>query len=180
MKAAVMEVIRAPLKVYSNWPDPECGPSDAVIRVEANGICRSDYHIWRGGWEWLGFVPQPATVVGVVPKGFRGLYSFTEMDGYLPLSMMATSAQWTDRSQRWLTVLGRLRAGVSLSQAQSSINVISERLAKQCPVTDKSITVRVLPERLARLRSRSYLECDHGSAPDRLRPAAYKGILPRD
>ena len=64
MKAAVMEQIGKPLVVHNNWPDPECGSFDAVIRVEANGICRSDYHIWQGGWEWLGLVPQPPTVLG--------------------------------------------------------------------------------------------------------------------
>lgn len=64
MKAAVMEQIGKPLVVHNDWPDPECGPSDAVLRVEANGICRSDYHIWQGGWEWLGLVPQPPTVLG--------------------------------------------------------------------------------------------------------------------
>ncbi|HVN80580.1 MAG TPA: ABC transporter permease, partial [Terriglobia bacterium] len=93
---------------------------------------------------------KPVTIVGVAPKGFRGIYSFTEMDGYLPLGMTAANTQWADRNQRWLTVLGRLKTGLSLSQAQSSINVISERLAKQFPATDKGITVRVLPERLAR------------------------------
>jgi D-arabinose 1-dehydrogenase-like Zn-dependent alcohol dehydrogenase len=85
MKAAVMEVIGAPLKVHNNWPDPECGPSDAVIRVEANGICRSDYHIWRGGWEWLGLVPQPPTVLGheycgVVEEAGRDVTRFRKGD----------------------------------------------------------------------------------------------------
>ena len=50
MKAAVMEEIGAPLKVHHDWADPECGPADAILRVEANGVCRSDYYLWQGGW----------------------------------------------------------------------------------------------------------------------------------
>lgn len=45
MKAAVIEELRKPMVVHTNWPDPQPGPQDAIIRVEANGICRSDWHI---------------------------------------------------------------------------------------------------------------------------------------
>jgi len=64
MKAAVMEEIGAPLRVHSDWKEPECGPNDAVVRVEANGICRSDYHLWQGGWPWIGLVLTPPVVLG--------------------------------------------------------------------------------------------------------------------
>lgn len=64
MKAAVLQEFGKPLAVTSSWKDPECGPADAVLRVEANGICRSDWHMWQGGWEWVGFVPPLPTVLG--------------------------------------------------------------------------------------------------------------------
>lgn len=64
MKAAVMEAFGAPLKIVSDWPDPECGPRDAVLELEACGICRSDYTIWNGGLEWMGIVPQLPCVMG--------------------------------------------------------------------------------------------------------------------
>jgi len=38
MKAAVMEAFGAPLKIDPAWPDPECGPRDAVLELEACGI----------------------------------------------------------------------------------------------------------------------------------------------
>ncbi len=53
MRAAVMEAVRAPL-VVREVPDPECPSHGAVIRVEANGVCRSDWHGWTGDWDWLG------------------------------------------------------------------------------------------------------------------------------
>lgn len=49
MKAAVLEAFRAPL-VVREVPDPAPAPDGAVIRVEANGICRSDWHAWAGHW----------------------------------------------------------------------------------------------------------------------------------
>jgi D-arabinose 1-dehydrogenase-like Zn-dependent alcohol dehydrogenase len=30
----------------------------------ANGICRSDWHLWQGGWDWVGFVPELPAVLG--------------------------------------------------------------------------------------------------------------------
>ncbi len=64
MKAAVMEQFGEPLKVYDDWSDPDCGPRDAIIKVEACGICRSDYTLWNGGMGWMGIVPQLPAVLG--------------------------------------------------------------------------------------------------------------------
>ena len=64
MKAAVTEQFGEPLKIHGDWADPECGPRDAVIKVEACGICRSDYTLWNGGMEWLGIVPPLPAVFG--------------------------------------------------------------------------------------------------------------------
>lgn len=64
MKAAVIEKFGEPLVVHSDWAEPECGPRDAVIRVEACGICRSDHTIWQGGLPWMGIVPDLPIVPG--------------------------------------------------------------------------------------------------------------------
>jgi alcohol dehydrogenase len=64
MKAAVVEEIAKPLVVHANWPDPDCSPDDAVVEVQANGICLSDHHIWQGGWPWVGIATQTPIVLG--------------------------------------------------------------------------------------------------------------------
>ena len=64
MKAAVVEELGKPLVVHNDWPDPDCGPTDAVLRVEANGICMTDFHIWHGGWPWVGIVTPLPIVLG--------------------------------------------------------------------------------------------------------------------
>lgn len=62
MKAAVMTAYRQPLE-SREVPDPRPGDDDAVIRVEACGVCRSDWHLWQQDWSWVGVtVPLPAGV----------------------------------------------------------------------------------------------------------------------
>jgi macrolide transport system ATP-binding/permease protein len=99
---------------------------------------------------------QPATIIGVVPRQFLGLYAGAEMDGYMPLNsvtqrgFVSAAVFYGDRTARPLTVLARLKPGVSLKQAQSSIDVITSHFQSQYPATDKGITIQVIPERLAR------------------------------
>lgn len=47
MKAVVYREFNAPLEI-ATVPDPVPGVDDVVIRVQASGICRSDWHGWRG------------------------------------------------------------------------------------------------------------------------------------
>lgn len=98
----------------------------------------------------------PATIIGVVPKSFYGLYSGTEMDGYVQLGNTGRVGEprmqglFTDRTARRLMVHGRLKPGVSLDQAQSVLDVIARDMEREHPVTDKDFVLRVMPERLAR------------------------------
>jgi putative ABC transport system permease protein len=96
---------------------------------------------------------QEATIIGVAPLGFHGTNFALDFDGYLPMNMRPqedAAKFWSDRTSRPLIVMGRLKLGVSLRQAQISMNVVAERLAEQYPATDRGVTVRVIPERLAR------------------------------
>jgi predicted permease len=95
-----------------------------------------------------------AVVIGVAPRGFRGVSSYLDIQAYLPLNMALGDAEgndlWADRNQRVLTVLGRLKSGVSLNQAQSSVNVVAERLSLEYPKSNVGVSVTVVPEKLAR------------------------------
>lgn len=62
MKAVVVEELRQPL-VVREMPAPEPGPRDALVRLEACGVCRSDWHIWQGDLSWVGLkLPLPAVL----------------------------------------------------------------------------------------------------------------------
>ena len=95
---------------------------------------------------------KPAVIIGVTPQEFHGTFFAIEMDAYLPLSAIAVdqSGYWTGRQIRGLTVMGRLKPGVSVRQAQSSVDVVARRMGAQYPETDKEGSIRVIPEQLAR------------------------------
>jgi len=96
----------------------------------------------------------PVTIVGVAPQGFDGINSFVSFQAYLPLSMAAIDGAPRDfmsnRQVRNVFLYGRLRPGVTLKQAQASLDVVGQRLAQQYPDTGKDRSIRIFPE----LRSR--------------------------
>jgi D-arabinose 1-dehydrogenase-like Zn-dependent alcohol dehydrogenase len=63
MRAAVVEALSKPL-VVRTVADPECPPDGAIIRVGANGICRTDWHLWTGDWTWRDLAIEPPFVLG--------------------------------------------------------------------------------------------------------------------
>ncbi|HEY8415403.1 MAG TPA: zinc-dependent alcohol dehydrogenase family protein, partial [Thermaerobacter sp.] len=63
MRAAQIVAFQKPLEV-GEVPDPTPGPADAVVRVEAEGICRSDWHAWMGDWSWVGLSPELPVIPG--------------------------------------------------------------------------------------------------------------------
>ena len=97
---------------------------------------------------------KSATIIGIAPREFHGMFPLFETDVYLPMSAISTEEDahvfWNSRDRRRILAFGRLRAGTSLQQAQSSLDVISARLAQQYPATDKWFTVRAVPEKSAR------------------------------
>ncbi len=93
------------------------------------------------------------TVVGVAPETFRGLYSIIDMQAFLPIGMRTLWSDsedfWTKRDNRQLKIYGVLKPGVSRQQAQTSLDVVMQRMAQQYP-EEKNFTARIYPERFAR------------------------------
>ncbi|HXR37009.1 MAG TPA: zinc-binding dehydrogenase [Candidatus Binataceae bacterium] len=63
MKAMLFERFKAPMPVRE-IPDPACLSNGAIVRVEAEGVCRSDWHVWMGDFAWLGMSPELPSVLG--------------------------------------------------------------------------------------------------------------------
>ncbi len=80
------------------------------------------------------------TIIGVLPKTMQ--YP-PAVELFLPFA--PTPAQLADRSQHNNLVVGRLRDGVTLHQAESEMGVIANRLATAYPATNQGWTVRVEP-----------------------------------
>lgn len=79
-------------------------------------------------------------IIGVMPKTLN--YP-SEADVYLPLA--PTPQQLANRSSHDYLVLGRLRDGVTVQQAQSELRIVAAGLEKQYPGTNLDWTVRVEP-----------------------------------
>ena len=75
---------------------------------------------------------EPYSVVGVMPDGFQ-YPPFTEL--WTPYTVLPEAAH--DRSYRYLRIMGRLKPGVHLQQAQAEMNTIASRLALEYPKTNK-------------------------------------------
>jgi predicted permease len=89
------------------------------------------------------------TIVGVAPADFSGTFAFSESELYLPLNWQSGDG-FDDRRARGLHAIARLRASVTIENAQAAANVVAERLALQYPDSNANLGIRVLPERLAR------------------------------
>jgi len=97
---------------------------------------------------------HPVTIVGVAPEGFFGVSPVLRIQGYLPLGMAPQGGYPADiisnRAVRNLAVLGRLRPRVSLGQAQASLGVVAQRLAREYPETESDLSLQAFPELQAR------------------------------
>lgn len=99
---------------------------------------------------------EPAVIVGVVPEKFHGTLMAVEMDGYLIIEdlgvVMPDVNRWlyNNRKARTTQLFARMKPGVSLEEAQASVDVVMASLEKEFPDSDGGITARVIPEPLAR------------------------------
>ncbi len=78
----------------------------------------------------------PHTVVGVMPE----LNTVDQPELWLPLYLDPAS----DRGNFALSVIGRLKPGVSLDRARAELSTISKRLEQQYPATNKGIGVQIV------------------------------------
>ena len=102
---------------------------------------------------------QPRTIVGVMPPDFvfpyrtmLGPSGFTrafEVDAWLPLAFVqedsrATGVATVSRATRFLAAVGRLKAGVTVEQAQAEMSGIAGHLAEAFPDTNRTVGVNVV------------------------------------
>ena len=83
-------------------------------------------------------------VVGVLSPGFD-LLGTGDTDIYQPIPVEGASA--SEMKDRWLLAVARLKPGIELAQAQSSMDVVARRLEQAYPDTNKDLGMRVMPLR---------------------------------
>jgi predicted permease len=107
----------------------------------AEPVAVISYRLWRERFDAdpavLGTVLQidgvPFTVIGVAPEGLTGRFLSIGVDAWLPLGVPggiyhATPTELADRDDREYGVMGRLREGSTLEQAQAQMNLLGGAL----------------------------------------------------
>jgi predicted permease len=82
-----------------------------------------------------------STVVGVMPPGFAP-FNEGRIDLWMPIN--AASTRYLARMDHWLMPVGRLKAGVTLEQAQREMDVIARRLEQAYPEANKGVGKKVV------------------------------------
>ncbi len=97
---------------------------------------------------------QAATIIGVTPEYFHGGYPLVDMETYLPIGAQfqnkTTREVLEGRDNHNFRVIARLKPGVTVREAESSLAVIAKRLETQYPKTNKTVEIHVYPETSAR------------------------------
>ena len=88
---------------------------------------------------------RPFTVIGIISDAFRTPF-FSKREVWIPLVQDPLfSTFMPQRGSHLLPVIGRLKPGVSVAQAQAEMDAISARLAGEFPAENNGWTVRLVP-----------------------------------
>jgi putative ABC transport system permease protein len=93
----------------------------------------------------IGLDQKRYTIVGVMPAWFRFTWD-QEMDVFVPLVLTPEERSETGRgTSRDLQTQARLKAGLSIPQAQAAMNALADSLAREYPAADKGWGIKVEP-----------------------------------
>jgi macrolide transport system ATP-binding/permease protein len=92
---------------------------------------------------------QVLAIGGVVPEGFQGTILALDFDFWLPArlapSLIPGSRELEERSQRGYSIIGKLRGGATMRQAQADFDAAMRQLAQTYPEASGKFRGEVLP-----------------------------------
>ena len=83
-----------------------------------------------------------STIVGVMQPHFAPFYG-GRLDVWIPIN--AASSRYSARIDHWLMPVARVKPGVTLTQAQTEMDVVSGRLEQEYPAANKGVGTKVRP-----------------------------------
>ena len=121
------------------------GPKSAPYMVLSDNLWRSVFNADPGvvGTTVL-LDKDPFTVIGVAPARLHGTERFDWPDYFIPIVNFFEADFFHNRTTNWLTVIGRLKSGVTPEQATENLNAIAAQLAKEYPGTDTGMPLRLI------------------------------------
>ena len=87
----------------------------------------------------IGINNQQLIVIGVAPPQYNGMVGGLATDVWVPIMMSASVDQKrgesavTSRGNRWLTIVGRLKPGATIAQAQARFDLLTQELRAAHP-----------------------------------------------
>ena len=126
----------------------EHGPDSAPYVVVSDALWRSAF---QADPAVVGAIVElnqhPFTVVGVAPPQFHGAERFVWPDYWIPMvnqQQVERSDYLHSRTSITVTVIGRLKPGVTPASATENLNAISAELAREYPQTDDGQPLRLI------------------------------------
>jgi len=121
------------------------GPNSAPYMVLSDSLWRSAFNADPGVvGTTVRLGKDPFTVLGVAPPRFHGTEQFVWPDYWIPVVNHFGAEYLRDRTGHPLTVLGRLKRGVTPRQATENLSSIAAQLAKEYPKTDTGVPLRLI------------------------------------
>ena len=121
------------------------GPGSAPYVVLSHQLWRSVFNADPGVLgTTVALGKDPFTVIGVAPARFHGTDRLDWPDYWIPIVNYFGPDDLQRRTSNALTVLGRLKPGVTPEQAAENLSAIATQLAKEHPKTDTGTPLRLV------------------------------------
>jgi predicted permease len=91
---------------------------------------------------------HPFTVIGVTPQNFYGTIVGINAEYFVPMMMQPQILPGEDIEERWPTfvhIMGRLKPGVTMTQAQAEMATLAADFQKEYPKAEKGVGVFLTP-----------------------------------
>jgi predicted permease len=85
------------------------------------------------------------TIIGVMPPALDDPTLFGGQTAIFPLDPFTQADRENRHGRAWYRVVGRLKAGATLEQAQAEMTVVAQRLAQDHPKTNADLGLKVVP-----------------------------------
>ena len=139
MRAAIFSEFQGPISVV-DLPEPAAQPDGVVVRVEATGLCRSDWHGWMGhdpdialphvpGHELAGTVVEIGSNVELWTVGDRVTVPFAAGCGRCEACRSGDEQVCADQFQPGFTAGGSFAEYVALRYADRNLVRVPEQMS---------------------------------------------------
>src|SRR5699024_11735279 len=138
MKAILLEEYKKDLQI-ADIPEPTLTEDGVIVEIKANGICRSDFHIWQGDWqgistplvmghEFTGVVVETGKNVKKFKKGDRIIVHFSMSCGHCEYCIDGHSNVCTARQSAGITFDGGYAEYAHVPLADFNLSILPDEI----------------------------------------------------